>query len=138
MVANKFRQTGVVLRFTANNPSETDIFSLDDQLLYQVSTKQDRKTVDTTIRHAAGEVMAVLHWRNLLSDELEGAMDGIETPQINHCKFLRSLKPSTFEMSGKMYEWVNTGTSEEPVLLDSERRRPIALFKAPKRDILTF
>ena len=71
---------------------QTDIFSPDDQLLYQVSTTQDKKTVDTTIRHAAGEVMAVLHWRDLLSDKLEGAMDEIETPQINHCKILRSLK----------------------------------------------
>ena len=37
-------------------------------------------------------------------------------------------------MSGKMYEWVNRGTGEEPVLLDSECRRPIALFKAPNAE----
>jgi hypothetical protein len=73
---------------------QTDIFSLDDQLLYRVSTEQDgtAKTVDTTIGRAAGEVVAVLHWRSLLPDKLEGAMDEIFTPQINHCEFLRSLK----------------------------------------------
>lgn len=80
---------------------QTDIFSLDDQLLYRVSTKQDgaAKTVDTTIRRAAGDVIAVLHWRSLLPDKLEGTIDEIYTPQINHCKFLRSLKYVTHMMS---------------------------------------
>lgn len=41
-------------------------------------------------------------------------------------------------MYGKTFEWINKGSSEERILVDVERNRPIVLFLAPKRDISTF
>jgi hypothetical protein len=77
------------------SPNETKIISDAGETLYSVTTTHSKTahTTDTSIRKGSlddEELIAVLHWRNILSDKLEGVKE--EQPQIEYCKFLRSLK----------------------------------------------